>query len=100
MRPCPSIDHVICTIDLVEGVQPPFKPIYNLSQNELIALCEYFDDNLEKGFIRHLKSLAGVAILFIINKKGFLQMCVNYHGLNQLTIKNQYPLPLITRLMD
>jgi hypothetical protein len=26
--------------------------------------------------------------------------CVNYHGLNQLTIKNQYPLPLISKLLD
>jgi len=37
------------TIDLEEGVQPPFRPIYNLSQNELAALCEYFDKNLKKG---------------------------------------------------
>jgi hypothetical protein len=40
------------TIELEEGVQPPFKPIYNLLLDELAALCEYLDENLEKGFIR------------------------------------------------
>jgi hypothetical protein len=40
-----------CTIDLEKGVQPPFGPIYNLPQDELPALYEYIDENLEKGFI-------------------------------------------------
>jgi hypothetical protein len=40
-----------CTIDLVEGAQPPFGPIYYLSQDELAMLCECLDENLEKGFI-------------------------------------------------
>jgi len=88
------------TIDLVEGVQPPFKPIYNLSQNKLATLCEYFNDNIEKGFIQHSKFLIGVTIIFVINKYGFLQMCVDYRGLNQFTIKNRCPLPLISRLLD
>jgi hypothetical protein len=40
-----------CTIDLEEGVEPPFGPIYNLSQDELLAFQEYIDENLKKGFI-------------------------------------------------
>ena len=40
-----------CAIDLQEGTQPPFGPIYNLSQNELAALREYIDENLAKNFI-------------------------------------------------
>jgi hypothetical protein len=40
-------------IDLVEGVQPPFDPIYNLSQDKLAALREYLNENFEKGFIQH-----------------------------------------------
>jgi len=47
------------TIDLVEGTQPPFGPIYNLSQDKFTAFCEYLNENLEKGFIQHSKSLAG-----------------------------------------
>jgi hypothetical protein len=49
------------TIDLVEIAQPPFGPIYNLSQNEFATFCEY----LKKGFIRHSKSPVGALILFI-----------------------------------
>jgi len=88
------------TIDLVEGVQPPFTPICDLSQDEFVTLHEYFDENLDKRFIWHSKSLVGAPILFIKKKYGFLQMCVNYYGLHRLTIKNQYPLPLILGLLD
>jgi hypothetical protein len=35
-----------CAINLVEGKQPPFKPIYNLSQDKLVVLHEYIDENL------------------------------------------------------
>jgi hypothetical protein len=49
--PCPNINHVDCTIDLEEGAQLPFEPIYNLSQYKLVILHEYIDKNLEKGFI-------------------------------------------------
>ena len=38
-------------IDLQEGTQPLFGPIYSLSQNELAALREYLDKNLAKNFI-------------------------------------------------
>ena len=40
-----------CSIDLQEGTQPPFGPIYNLSQNELAELRKYIDENLAKNFI-------------------------------------------------
>jgi hypothetical protein len=80
--------------------QSPFGPIYNLSQNKLVMLCEYFDENLEKGFIWHLKSPVGAPIFFVKKKYGFLRMCDDYRGLNRPTIKNRYPLPLITRLLD
>ena len=45
-----------CAIDLKDGLQPPFGPIYSLTQPELAALREYIDENLAKGFIRHSKS--------------------------------------------
>jgi hypothetical protein len=40
-----------CSIDLEEGAQPPFGPIYNLSQDECASFHEYINENLEKGFI-------------------------------------------------
>jgi hypothetical protein len=68
-------------IDWEEGTQSLFRPIYNLSHNELLALQKYIDKNLENGFIQHSKSLAGALILFV-KKDGFLHICVNYCGLN------------------
>jgi hypothetical protein len=88
-----------CIIDLQEGTQPPFGPIYNLSQNELVALWKYLDENLDKNFIWHSKSPAGTPILFVKKKYGSLWICVDYHGLNKITIKNWYPLPLIFKLL-
>jgi len=64
------------------------------------VLHEYLNDNLKKGFIQHLKSATNAPILFVKKKDGSLQICVNYCGLNQLTIKNHYLSPLISRLLD
>jgi hypothetical protein len=79
-----------CVIELQDGAQPPFGPIYNLSQTELAALREYIDKNLSKNFIRHSKSPTGAPILFIKKKDGSLRMCVDYRGLNKETKKNRY----------
>ena len=89
-----------CAIDLEDGAQPPFGPIYNLSQTELAELRKYIDENLAKNFIRHSKSPAGAPILFVKKKDGSLRMCVDYRGLNKVTKKNRYPLPLISGLLD
>ena len=89
-----------CAIDLQEDNLSPFGPIYNLSQNKLIAFWKYLDENLAKNFIRHSKSPVGTSIFFVKKKDGSLWMYVDYRGLNKITIKNQYPLPLISRLLD
>jgi hypothetical protein len=87
-----------CAIDLQDGAQPPFGPIHNLLQNELSALKDYIEENLAKNFIRHLMSPAGAPIFFVKKKDGSLRMCVDYHSLNKIMVKNHYPLPLISRL--
>ena len=89
-----------CAIDLQEGSQPPFGPIYNLSQIELMELRKYIDKNLAKNFICHSKSPTGAPILFVKKKDGLLRMCVDYRGLNKVTKKNRYPLPLIFGLLE
>jgi len=65
-------------IDLQLGKEPPYGPIYPLSQTELAALCDFLEENLAKGFIRESKSLARAPILFISKKDGGLRLCVNY----------------------
>ena len=82
-------------IKLVDGQQPPYGPIYSLGPVELESLKAYIETNLSNGFIRPSKSPAGTPILFDRKSDGFFRLCVNYRGLNNLTIKNRYPLPLI-----
>jgi hypothetical protein len=89
-----------CPIDLEEGHSPPFGPIYGLSERELQALRDYLTENLAKGFIQHSKFPAVAPILFVKKKDGSLRLCVDYHGLNKITKKNRYPLPLISSLLD
>jgi hypothetical protein len=88
------------TIPLEPGTKPPFGTIYPLSAIELKALDEYLKENLAKGFIRHSSSPAGAPILFVKKSDGSLRLCVDYRGLNKITIKNRYPLPLIQENLD
>ena len=67
---------------------------------ELKTLKAYIEINLANGFIRPSKSPAGAPILFDQKSDGSLRLCVDYQGLNNLTIKNRYPLPLIGELLD
>ncbi len=87
-------------IDLQLGTEPLYGLIYPLSQTELAALREFLEENLKKGFIRESKSLASAPILFAPKKDSSLRLCVDYRGLNTIIIKNRYPLPLITEIMD
>ena len=87
-------------IELVEGKQPPYGPIYSLGPVELETLKAYIETHLKTGFIRPSKSPAGAPILFDKKPDGSLRLCVDYRGLNNLTIKNRYPLPLIGESLD
>ncbi|KAG5734830.1 hypothetical protein E4T56_gene626 [Termitomyces sp. T112] len=97
LPPHRSYDH---QIDLKEGTSPPFGKIYNMSEIELWALKEYLDDMLGKGFIHPSISAAGALVLFAKKKDRSLRLCVDYWGLNKVTKKNWYPLPLIGDLVD
>jgi len=87
-------------IPVVEGATVPFGPVYNLSQTELQVLHEYIQENLAKGFIRRSESPAGAPVLFFKNKDRSLRLCVDYRGLNKVTIPNRCPLPLISETFD
>ena len=83
------------SIPLKDGFNPPFGPTYSLSRVELDALREWLEDNLSKGFICSSLSPAGGPNLFIKQPGRSLHLCVDYCGLNEGTIKNRYPLPLL-----
>jgi hypothetical protein len=89
--------HCLCDhkIPLADGFQPPFGPLYSLSRPELEELKRWLEENLSKGFI-HASSLpAAMPILFIKKGDGSLRLVVDYRGINEGTIKNRYPLPLM-----
>ena len=86
-------------IELIEGKQPPYGPTYCLGPVELGTLKAYIETYLKNGFI---KSKSPVKTPILVGKKpdASLQLCVDYRGLNNLTIKNRYLLPLIGKSLD
>ena len=97
LPPHREADH---SIDLEPGSKLPFGRVYNMSESELKALKAYIDENLANGFIQRSTSPAASPILFVKKKDGSLRLCVDYRGLNKVTIKNRYPLPLISGILD
>ena len=93
-RPC---NH---NIELENSAAPPFGPIYSLSKVEQLALKTFINKNLSTGLICPSQSPAGAPILFIKKKDGSLRLAVDYRGLNCITKKDRYPLPLIPDLLD
>ena len=57
---------------------------------------EYIRESLAAGIIRLSSSPVGAGFFFVSKKDRALRPCVDYHGLNDITVKNKYPLPLIS----
>ncbi len=85
---------------MIKGKQPPYGPIYAFSLVELETLGAYIETHLKTGFIRPSKFPVGAPILFNKKLDGSLRLSVDYRGLNNLTIKNRYPLLLIGEALD
>ncbi|KAK9396513.1 PEG10: Retrotransposon-derived protein PEG10 [Crotalus adamanteus] len=88
-----------CPVDLVPNAKLPVGRIYFLSEPELVALRDFIDKNLRKGFIRPSTSPLTVPVLFV-KKSGELRLCCDYQKLNAITIRNRYTLPLIPELIE
>jgi hypothetical protein len=87
-------------IELQPGTAPISKKSYRMPPNELVKLKIQLQDLLDKGFIRPSASPWGCPALFVKKKDNSLRLCVDYHPLNAVTIKNKYPLPRIDILFD
>ncbi|KAL0151619.1 hypothetical protein M9458_053020, partial [Cirrhinus mrigala] len=87
-------------IDLVPGAVPPRGHLYSLSATKHQAMEEYVAEGLRAGTIRPSSSLAAAGFFFVKKKDGGLRPCVDYRGLNQITIKNRHPLPLTNTALD
>ena len=87
-------------IKLEDNKQLLYEPIYSLGPIEPKTLKIYIEIHLKTGFIWPSKSLASALILFDKKLDGSLCLCIDYWGLNNLTIKNRYSLPLIRESLD
>jgi hypothetical protein len=87
-------------IELLPGTTPIFKRAYRVSRPELVELKKQIDELLEKGYIRPSTSPWVAPVLFVEKKDGTRRMCIDYQALNEVTIKNKYPLPTIEDLFN
>jgi hypothetical protein len=88
------------SIELLPGTAPISKRPYRMDVKDLVELKKQIEELLEKGFIRPSLSPWVATVLFVNKKDGSRRMCVNYRSLNEVTIKNKYPLPRIEDLFD
>ncbi|GJW03981.1 putative reverse transcriptase domain-containing protein [Tanacetum coccineum] len=89
----PSVREIEFRIELIPGAMPVAKFPYRLSPSELKELSGQLKELQDKGFIRPSSSPWGAPLLFVKKKDGSFRMCIDYRELNNLTIKNRYPLP-------
>jgi hypothetical protein len=88
------------SIELLLGTAPILKRPYRMDVKDLGELKKQLEELLEKGFIHPSSSPWGSPVLFVNKKDGSRRMCVDYRSLNEVTIKNKYPLPWIEDLCD
>ena len=73
---------------------------YRMAPEKLVELKKQLTELLEKGFIRPSVSPWGAPVLFMRKKDGSMRLCIDFRKLNQVTIKNKYPLPRIDDLFN
>ncbi|KAL1224845.1 RNA-directed DNA polymerase-like protein [Cardamine amara subsp. amara] len=88
------------TIELEPGTTPISRAPYRMAPAEMAELKKQLEELLSKGFIRPSTSPWGAPVLFVKKKDGSFWLCVDYRGLNRVTVKNRYPLPRIDELLD
>ena len=88
------------SIDVLPEISPILKVPYRMALTELKELNEQLQELLDKGFIRPSASLWGAPVLFEKKNDGTMRLCIDYHELNRVTMRNKYPLPRIDDLFD
>src|SRR6266487_6612701 len=92
LPPHRSYDHKI----VLEGDNTlGYSPLYKMTTKELEIVKQYLIDNLHKGFIAPSQAPFVAPVLFVRKPNGSLRFCIDFRKLNQLTRKDQYPIPLI-----
>jgi hypothetical protein len=97
MSPNRDIEFVI---ELMPGTSHIYMSPYKMATLELVELKEHIRLLLGKGFIHSSSSPWRAPVISVPKKDGTQRLCVDYHALNEVTIKNKYPLPRIDDLFD
>ena len=87
-------------IDLKEDFPPKKGQLIPLSVDEQKEVEAFLDDQLSKGYVQPSNSQQTSPVFFVPKKDGKKRMVQDYHYLNEWTVKNNYPLPLISQLVD
>nr|GFA71582.1 putative reverse transcriptase domain-containing protein [Tanacetum cinerariifolium] len=87
-------------IELVPGTAPMARAPYRLAPSKMKELAKQLQQLSDKGFIRPSSSPWGAPVLFVKKKDRSFRMCIDYHELNKLIVKNRYPLLRIDDLFD
>jgi hypothetical protein len=87
-------------IDQIPGAAPITKRPYRMAPTKLAELKLQIAELQQKGYIHPSSSPWGAPVLFVTKKDGSMRMCIDYRSLNEVTIKNKYPLPRIDDLFD
>jgi hypothetical protein len=87
-------------IELIPGTRPIAQRPYRMNPVELVELKKQLDDMLRKGLIQPSSSSWRSPVLFVDESDGSSRLCTDYRRLNDVTIKNKYPLPKIEDLFD
>lgn len=89
-----------CTIDILPGTQPPRGQVYPLSVQEQTAIEEDIQEALQQGHIVHSTSPASAGLFLVEKKEGGLWPCIDYRGLNSVTVKYPYALLLVPTALE
>jgi hypothetical protein len=87
-------------IELKPGTTPIYKTPYRMATPDLAELNEHIKQLLEKGFICPSSSPWGAPVIFVLKKDDTQRLCMDYRALNEVTVKNKYPLPRIDDMFN
>ncbi|KAL0313371.1 UNVERIFIED_CONTAM: Retrovirus-related Pol polyprotein from transposon.6 [Sesamum radiatum] len=97
LPPRREIEHqILLKTDVVPKKMAPYRYSY-VQKGEIESIVKGL---LEAGIVRHSKISFGAPVLLVKKKDGTWRMCVDYRHLNTLTVKHNFPIPIIDELLD
>jgi hypothetical protein len=96
----PPVRSVEFVIETFPGTKPISKTPYQMARKELEVVKAQIDEFQKKGLIRPSTSPWGAPVVLVDKKDGGKRMCIDYRELNDVTVRNKYPLPRIDDLFD